>query len=936
MAPSRWRILEGCNVAINHLGLERDEVHKISLFEEAAAIKAEKVEGETTSKAGDLFEIAGDVTKPETGTILVEKAVEKWGKLDIFVANAGVFEPAEFLTLDPELFDRTVKINLNGAFYTCQAAARQMVKQGHGGSIIGISSISALVGGGLQTHYTPTKAGVLSLIQSMAISLGKDNIRCNAILPGTIKTQLSEEDMKNDVKRNYLEARIPMGRVGDTKDIAGPALFLASEELSPYCNGTQLLSDGGMYEHPQKLDAFDRRSQSVSPFSSTHSMADEERPAPPKKPRNRQSRGKGLRKTTGCITCRRRHVKCDENRPHCDRCRKGNQTCIYADPHGAKPPPSPPSVNRQPSAPLSEAHLGRLSDLQQRTPSVPPWPNSPEQAMVFQAGQPAPSEAGRASITSVPSDRHNSQSSLGQRAPSQIDYLLNAPSLPPDTPQQQIMSPELSSHNGASFSLKSGEQNAVARPGSSQPTFNVAISRWFDMLVGDSVFENGIPDIDPGMDDGYNMGTSREQNRTSFSYIGSFQGSPADGNSIQGASPCSSSSPQLLERNFSMNSIAEKVRWQAPAPIELSQYELFIFRNFVQRISLWIDLFDPTQSFSTFVPHLALRNVGLMKAILALSARHISLNPGIAAERPNDRNDALQYYNETLHYLSKAMQYESYKTSLELLATALIVSTYEMLDGSGKDWERHLQGVFWIQRSQVIHGDSKGLKQAVWWAWLCQDVWAAFQEKRKTFTFWKPARTFADMSPYELASRAVYIIAKVVNYCSREESEGGDLALRIENGGKLQDMLDEWERFLTTEFTPLPYKSESEHEAFQPIWIHTPAFGVAMQLHYSARLLLLLNKPSKGGFGGYLEQSRMISRYVNNICGIAMTLSDSASSVMCSQCLYIAGMCIQDSRQRQAVLQMIDACRRRSGWPVISLGDELQAFWDNSAATPGG
>lgn len=153
--------------------------------------------------------------------------------------------------MDHELFDRTVQINLNGTFYTCQAAARQMVKQGHGGSIIGISSISALVGGGLQTHYTPTKAGVLSLMQSMAISLGKENIRCNAILPGTIKTQLSEEDMKNDVKRNYLEARIPMGRVGDTSDIAGPAVFLASEHLSPYCNGTQLLSDGGMFVHLQ-------------------------------------------------------------------------------------------------------------------------------------------------------------------------------------------------------------------------------------------------------------------------------------------------------------------------------------------------------------------------------------------------------------------------------------------------------------------------------------------------------------------------------------------------------------------------------------------------------------------------------------------------------------------------------------------------------------
>lgn len=506
-----------------------------------------------------------------------------------------------------------------------------------------------------------------------------------------------------------------------------------------------------------------------------------------------------------------------------------------------------------------------------------------------------------------------------------------------DTPKQQVLSPEMSNNNGTSFSLNSSEQGIVARPVSSQPNFNVAISKWFDMLVGDSVFENGIPDTDAGMEDAYSMGTPREQNRaTSFSYMGSFQGSPLEGSSVQGASPCSSSSPQLLERNFPLNSLAEKLRWQAPASLELSPYELFIFRNFVQRISLWIDLFDPTQSFSTFVPHLALRNVGLLKAILALSARHISLNPSIAAEQPKDRNDALQYYNETLHYLSKAMQYESYKTSLELLATALIVSTYEMLDGSGKDWERHLQGVFWIQRSQVIHGDSKGLKQAVWWAWLCQDVWAAFQEKRKTFTFWKPARTFADMSPYELASRAVYIMAKVVNYCSREENEAGDLTLRIENASRLQDMLDEWERYLTTEFTPLPYKSDSEHDVFQPIWIHPPAFGVAMQLHYSARLLLLLNRPSKGGFGGFLEQSRMISRYVNNICGIAMTLSDSASSVMCSQCLYIAGMCIQDPRQRQAVLQMIDACRRRSGWPVLSLGDELQAFWDSSAATPGG
>lgn len=226
-----------------------------------------------------------------------------------------------------------------------------------------------------------------------------------------------------------------------------------------------------------------------------------------------------------------------------------------------------------------------------------------------------------------------------------------------------------------------------------------------------------------------------------------------------------------------------------------------------------------------------MRNLGLMKAILALSARQISLKNS-AAHLPNDRNDALQYYNDTLHYVSKAMQFDTYKTSLELLATALIVSTYEMLDGSGRDWERHLQGVFWIQRSQVIHGDSKGLKQAVWWAWLCQDIWAAFTEKRKTFTFWKPVRTYADMNPYELAARSVYLMAQVISYCSKEESEAnaGDMLTRIEEANSLMVMLEEWRRYLTAEFKPLPLGSKSEGDVFQPIWIHPPAFSKSAEL----------------------------------------------------------------------------------------------------------
>lgn len=144
--------------------------------------------------------------------------------------------PSNIARLEPSLLNHTISTNLSGAFYATQSAARQMAlaQSPPGGSIIGISSISALVGGAQQTHYTPTKAGVTSLMQSCAVALGKYNIRCNALLPGTIRTQLNDADMADPEKRSYMEGRIPLGRLGQPPDLAGPAVFLACEELSSY------------------------------------------------------------------------------------------------------------------------------------------------------------------------------------------------------------------------------------------------------------------------------------------------------------------------------------------------------------------------------------------------------------------------------------------------------------------------------------------------------------------------------------------------------------------------------------------------------------------------------------------------------------------------------------------------------------------------------
>ncbi|EOO00734.1 putative alcohol dehydrogenase protein [Phaeoacremonium minimum UCRPA7] len=234
---------QGANVVVNHLGLSKDEPLRQSLLEEAKRLKKE---ASRTAPTGELLEIAGDVTDPKTGTALVAETVKRWGALDIFVANAGIFKASKFLDIDKDMFDTSMHVNVNGAFYACQAAAREMVRQGKGGSIIGISSISALVGGGLQVHYTPTKAALLSMTQSMAIALAKDKIRVNALLPGTVHTQLADEDMANEEKRKYLEHRIPWGRVGKPEDLAGPAVFLAADQMSGFVTGAQLLVDGGI------------------------------------------------------------------------------------------------------------------------------------------------------------------------------------------------------------------------------------------------------------------------------------------------------------------------------------------------------------------------------------------------------------------------------------------------------------------------------------------------------------------------------------------------------------------------------------------------------------------------------------------------------------------------------------------------------------------
>jgi L-rhamnose 1-dehydrogenase len=130
------------------------------------------------------------------------------------------------------MFESHLHVNTRGTFWSVQAAARQMVEQGRGGSIIGVASISALLGGKQQVHYTPTKASVLSMMQSAACALAEHKIRCNALLPGHTRTPMSADDLAKPDKLKAVNERIPLGHVAEPHDMAGPAVFLASDMSS--------------------------------------------------------------------------------------------------------------------------------------------------------------------------------------------------------------------------------------------------------------------------------------------------------------------------------------------------------------------------------------------------------------------------------------------------------------------------------------------------------------------------------------------------------------------------------------------------------------------------------------------------------------------------------------------------------------------------------
>lgn len=215
----------------------------------AGDIDREELEGlgeRLASRGTEVVTVVGDVAKPEDAKRMTTAAVERYGRLDTLVANAGVIPLGDILEAGPEDWDEVMAVDGRGMFLSCKYAIEEMLKTG-GGSIVCLSSISGVAGQKRQSTYGPAKFVASGLAKHLAVEWADRGIRVNAVAPGTIKTERVLQLPREPGGSEYLaeiERMHPMGRLGEPEEVAHAIAFLASDQAS-FITGAILPVDGG-------------------------------------------------------------------------------------------------------------------------------------------------------------------------------------------------------------------------------------------------------------------------------------------------------------------------------------------------------------------------------------------------------------------------------------------------------------------------------------------------------------------------------------------------------------------------------------------------------------------------------------------------------------------------------------------------------------------
>ncbi len=204
---------------------------------------AEEVVKQIINSGGNAFSVRADTSDKQQVIGLFEKVMSEFKRLDVLVNNAGILSRYDFVDLPESEWDRVINVNLKGYFLCGQQAARIMRAQKQG-RIINISSISQVIPGKQRSHYCASKGGIMMLTKGMALELAEYNITVNAVAPGAIRTDFTQDVLSDPAFTQALNEKIPLSRIGKPDDISGAVLLLASKRGS-YMTGQTIYVDGG-------------------------------------------------------------------------------------------------------------------------------------------------------------------------------------------------------------------------------------------------------------------------------------------------------------------------------------------------------------------------------------------------------------------------------------------------------------------------------------------------------------------------------------------------------------------------------------------------------------------------------------------------------------------------------------------------------------------
>ncbi|KAF2021190.1 hypothetical protein BU24DRAFT_416856 [Aaosphaeria arxii CBS 175.79] len=579
-----------------------------------------------------------------------------------------------------------------------------------------------------------------------------------------------------------------------------------------------------------------------------------------------------LRVTTGCQTCRRRHVKCDESKPTCRNCGKKNRVCRYDNAIESREPSEARTTIQHPST-ITDTSDSPMHDLRPANRDPPVLSNdevslTPSNTSVI---TPVPvSNNPDLSITAsetVPRDSHV-EASGGEARNAEVE----ASNLEEqDTPiaRESLVIP------APSFDPEDGTLHQISPRHSSLAA----------VLPG--LRSSSLPD--PG---------------TSHS-IGGFR---------------------------------------VDKPISLDKTANIIFFNYVQRLSHWVDSFSDDRPFHLLVPSMALTCPALLDACLAVSAKQMML---VGYRRDICGSSVvLHYYRLALQGMNDMLDNPTSAKSEEVLASSILLSTYEMLDVIGESFGSHLGGITSLLRAQNINGGLKGIAGGAYWTWYRHEVWAALHTPQRVALdemYWRPdlIDSFEHLSVEGIANRVLFIFGQCINHCHTDPlTDAYEIERRELWRTNLKQELESWNEKRPLKTMPLSNTSgsnangrDSLEHPYSALQFMYPQSAIAHQMYHASHILLALHEPPSLvptiGISNLhtLNVRRQIEHHRQQVVAAADSGIGEAWSLLSTQCLYVAGLVTDGQYEREHILYLIEDCQSQSGRRTVCIANILRSLW---------